>query len=109
MKIIKKKKKKKTILNNNAPFIFYISKINNTLTGNVEDLDIVRPMYNLFKYRKNYWKTTGCLWNYYRDEPNSDIGGENNNVIYSIKDLKSFDYKTSITVTLEGIKTTKNV
>ena len=61
-------------------------------------------MYNLFKYRKNYWKTTGCLWNYYRDEPNSDIGGENNNVIYSIKDLKSFDYKTSITVTLKVLR-----
>ena len=28
-------------------------------------------MYNLIEYSKNYRKTTGSLWNYYRDEPNS--------------------------------------
>ena len=26
------------------------------------------PMYNLIEYSKNYRKTTGSLWNYYRDE-----------------------------------------
>ena len=36
------------------------------------------------------------------------MGGENNNVNYSIKDSKSFDYKTSITGKLEGINTTKD-
>ena len=35
---------------------------------NAEDLDIVMPMYNLLEYSKNYRKTTGSLWNYYRDE-----------------------------------------
>ena len=58
-------------------------------------------MYNLLEYSKSYRKTTGGLWNYYRDEPNSGIGGRNNNVNYSIKDSKSFDYKTSITGKLE--------
>ena len=29
------------------------------------------PMYNLLEYSKNYRKTTGSLWNYYRDEPNN--------------------------------------
>ena len=28
-------------------------------------------MYNLIEYSKNYKKTTGRLWNYYRDEPNN--------------------------------------
>ena len=28
-------------------------------------------MYNLLEYSKNYRKTTGSLWNYYRDEPNN--------------------------------------
>ena len=65
-------------------------------------------MYNLIKYSKNYEKTTGSLWNYYRDEPNSGIGGENTSVNYSINDSKSFDYKTSITGKLEGINTTKD-
>ena len=81
---------------NNAPFISCISKINNTLTGNAEDLDIVIPKYNLIEYGKDY------LWNYYRDEPNSGVVG---NINYSIKDLKSFNYGTSITGRLEGNNT----
>ena len=86
-----------------------ISKLNNTLIDNAEDLDIVIPMYNLLEYSKNYRKTTGSFWNYYRDKPNSGLGGDNNNVNYSIKDSKSFDYKTSITGKLEGNNTEKEV
>ena len=56
---------------NNAPFTNCISKINNVLIDNAEDLDIVTPMYNLLEYSKNYRKTTRSLWNYYRDEPNN--------------------------------------
>ena len=37
------------VLKNNAPFISYISKINNTLIDNAEDLDIVIPMHNLLE------------------------------------------------------------
>ena len=54
------------------------------------------PMYNLLEYRKNYLKTSGSLWNYYRDEITdeaNDNNGPNKNVINS----KSFKYKTSIT------------
>ena len=53
---------------NNAPFTNCISMINNVLIDNAEDLDVVMPMYNLVEYSKNYRKTTGSLWNYYRDE-----------------------------------------
>ena len=67
------------------------------------------PMYNLLEYSKNFRKTTGSFWNYYRDEPNSGLGGNNNNANYSIKDSKSFDYKTSITRKLQGSKTEKEV
>ena len=49
------------------------------------------------------------MWNYYRNEPNSGIGGENNNINYLIKDSKSFDYKTSITGKLEGDNTENKV
>ena len=90
---------------NNAAFVSCISKINNTLIDNAEDLDIVMPMYNLLEYSKNYSKTTGSFWNYYRDEPNSGVGGANNNINYSIKDSKSSDYKTSITGKLEDDNT----
>ena len=93
---------------NNAPFTSCILEIHNTLTDHAEDLDIVIPMYNLLEYSKNYRKTTGSLWNYYRDEPNSGIVGRNNNVNHSIKDSKSFDYKTSITGKLKGIDRIKD-
>ena len=95
---------KKLAFKNNAPFISCITKLNNTFVDNAEDLDILMPMYNLIEYSKNYSKTTGSLWNYYRDEPNSGAVGDTN---YSIKDSKSFDYKTSITERLEGNNTEK--
>ena len=52
---------KKVAFKNNAPFISCISKINNTLIDNVEDLDIVMPRYNLIEYSRNYSKTLGNL------------------------------------------------
>ena len=98
---------KKLAFKNNAPFTSCISKINNTLIDNAEDLDIVIPMYNLLEYSKNYRKATGSFWNYYRDEPNSGLGGDSNNINFSIKDSKSFLYKTSIIGKLEGNSTEK--
>ena len=56
------------------------------------------PIYNLLEYSKNYRKTTGSLWNYYRDEPNRDTEG---NIYYSIKISESFDHKTNITGKLQ--------
>ena len=31
------------------------------------------PMYNLIDYSNNYSKTSGSLWQYYRDKPNDNI------------------------------------
>ena len=50
----------------NVLFLSYISKINNTLVDNAEDLDILMPVCTLIEYSKIYSKTTGSLWNYYR-------------------------------------------
>ena len=56
---------------------------------NAEDLDVVMSMYDLLEYSKNYKKTTGSLWNYYRDEPNSGInGGINYSIVGSQSLLK---------------------
>ena len=44
------------ILKSNALFINCISKINNALTDNAEDLDIIMHEYNLIEYIKNYSK-----------------------------------------------------
>ena len=62
------RKKRSLAFKNYAPFISCMSKINNVLTDNGEDLDIVMPLYNLIEQSKNYRKTTGSLLNYYRDE-----------------------------------------
>ena len=58
-----------------APFINYVSQINNIQVDNAKDIDIVMPMYNLIENNNNYAKTSGCLWQYYRDEPNSTGAG----------------------------------
>ena len=31
------------------------------------------PMYNLIEYTKNYSKTSGKIWQYYKDEPNDNL------------------------------------
>ena len=72
---------KKLIYKNNAPFINCISKINGIKIDNAKDLDVLMPLYNLLEYSKNYRKTTGSLWNYYRDKPNSDT--DDNEIMHS--------------------------
>ena len=78
---------KATAFKENAPFVNCTSKINAEKIDNAEDLDVVMPMYNLLEYCKNYKKTTGSLWNYYRDEPSNPLSPNS----------KSFKYKTGIT------------
>ena len=62
-------------------------------------------MYNLLECSKNYRKTTGSLWNYYRDEPNS---GVNDGIAYSIMGSKSFDYKANFIDSVTYNSLTKN-
>ena len=80
------KQNKNLAFKNNAPFINFISKINGVKIGNAEDLDIVMPRYDLLEYSKSYRKTTGSLWNYYRNEPSNRLSSK----------PESFKYKTSI-------------
>ena len=84
---------KKLIFKNNAPFINCISKTNGIKIDNAEYLDVVMPMYNLLEYSKNYIKTAGSLWNYYRDKPSSSI--DDDNIIHSILNSESFDYRAN--------------
>ena len=70
------KENKNLAFKDNAPFINCISKINGLKIDNAEDLDVVMPMYNLLEYSKNYRKTTGSLWNYYRDESRNPLSSK---------------------------------
>ena len=86
---------KPVILKNNAPFVSCITRINGELIEDADDLDIVMPMYNLLEYSKNYRKTIGSLYNYYRDELNDDADNNNfanNNVVSS----NTFNYNHKI-------------
>ena len=77
-----------------------MSKVNNTLIDNGEDLHIVMSLYNLLEYSDNYSMKLGSLLNYYRDEVN-DNANENNADKYRINNIntitsKSFEYKVEL-------------
>ena len=83
------------ILKNNTPFVSCITRINGELIEDAGDLDIVMSMYNLLEYNKNYRKTIGSLYNYYRDQLSDDA---DNNQFNNIKVVNSntFKYKNKI-------------
>ena len=74
------------VFKNCAPFTNCISEVNNTQVDNAKDIDIVMPMYNLIEYSDNYAKTSGSLWQFYRDEPNHNLANS-----------ESFKFKVKIT------------
>ena len=91
------------IIKNCAPFTKCISEINNTQIDNAKDIDIVMIISS-----DNYSKTSGSLWNYYRDEPflNADVA-----IAYFHADNSNsalFKFKTKIT-RRTGNYGTKNV
>ena len=63
-----------------------ISKVNNTLIDNAEDLDIVMPMYILLEYSYNNTMASAYLWNYHREEIHDADD--------TTSDGKLIDYKT---------------
>ena len=69
-----------------AQFVNCKTEINNMEIGNAKDVDIVMPMYNLIEYSDNYSKTSGSLWQYYKDESNDNL-----------TDSESFKSKIKIT------------
>ena len=81
---------KKVIFKNCAPFTICIGEINNIQVDNSKDTDIVMPMYNLIEYSDNYSKTSGSLWQYYKDIPavnndNAAVNFTDNNLTHSLK------------------------
>ena len=89
---------KGVILKNCAPFTKCISRINNADISNAQDINIVMPMYNLVEYSDNYSKTSGSLWQYYKDDPNDNIA-----------DSESFKSKIKITGKTPDDGNTKDV
>ena len=77
---------KEITFKNCAPFTKCISRINNTDIDNAHDIDIVMPMYNLIEYSDNYSKTSGSLWQYYKDDSDNNL-----------QNSESFKFKVKIT------------
>ena len=65
--------KKKIIFNIFVSFTSCISRINNTQLNDASYIYVVMPMYNLIAYSDKYLKTSGILWQFYRDVPASDV------------------------------------
>ena len=63
-----------------TPLTDSINKMNNKQLDNAKDIDVVTPMYNLREYSGNYLKTSGSLWQYYRNEP-----ADNNSALFKFK------------------------
>ena len=90
------KRNRPLILKKNAPFVSCITRINGELIEDAGDLDIVMSMYNLSEYSKNYRKTIGLLYNYYRDELRYDVDDNNFDNI-NVVNSNTFKYKNKIT------------
>ena len=54
------------------------------------------PMYNLIEYSDNYSKTSGSLWQYYKDIP--AVNNDDSNIVdfNGANATDSFDFKTKI-------------
>ena len=76
-----------------APSTKCITHIDNEHVDNVDNLDIVIPMYSLIEYSDNYSDTSGSLWQFKRDEQNMNNGNPAN---VTTTNSSSFKYKSSL-------------
>ena len=67
--VAKNNVKNKVIFKTCAAFVDYISKVSNTEVDHSIGIVAVMPIYNLLEHGDNSSKSSGSLWQYYRDEP----------------------------------------
>ena len=100
---------KKVIFKNCVPLISCITEINNTQVDCAQDIDIVMPMCNLIEYSNAYSKTSGSLWQYYRDEPAMDANCKIIDFLANKNNSNSFKFKHQIITEKTGNDGTKDV
>ena len=53
---------------NCAPFTRCVTHINDKHVETAENVDIIMPIYNLIEYSDNYADSSGCLYQFKRDQ-----------------------------------------
>ena len=82
---------KKVIFQNCAPFTDFITEINNAQVNDSQKKWCSNAyVKNLIEYSDAYSKTSGDLWQYYRDEPVLDNNG---NIIDNSNNNASFTFQ----------------
>ena len=89
------------VFKNYSPFEKCRTEINETFVDEADFINITMPMYNLIEYSDNYSDTSGCLWNFKRDEITNNGNVTNND------NAPSFKYKASIIGNTENNGTKK--
>ena len=88
---------KKVILKNCAPFIYCLTEINNTQVDGTQNIDVAMPMYNLIECSDAYSKTSGSIWQFYRDETALSNSGHIIDFPQNNSNSNSFKFKQEIT------------
>ena len=74
--------------------VYWLLKLNKqSQIGKDKNIDVVMPVYNLVEYSDSYVKTSGSLWQYYRNKPTSTNDsviknfhdGDNNNASFKFQ------------------------
>ena len=87
---------KEVVFKNCAPSNDCISEIKNAQIDNAKYIDVIMPIYNLIEFSDNYSKTSGRLWQYYRDEPGL-TGAEAAADFHAADNSVSFKFNQKIT------------
>ena len=81
-----------------SPFTDFTIERNNTPVDDAKYIEVTMAIYNLTENSNNYSKTSGGLWQYYRDDPNDNITQSG-----------SFSYKIKIKGKTSATENTKYV
>ena len=89
--VAKNNVKNKVIFKTCAAFVDYISKVSNTEVDHSIGIVAVMPIYNLLEHGDNSSKSSGSLWQYYRDEPSLTDAGAIQDFTGANQNSKSFN------------------
>ena len=82
----------KVIFKTCTAFVDYISEVSNTEVDHSIGIVAVMPIYILLEHGDNSSKSSGSLWQYYRDEPSLTDAGAIQDFTSANQNSKSFNW-----------------